>query len=92
MPSEAVNFLIDHGIDVPRQLSVTGFDDNMLAQLLRPRLTTVHQNVSRKAENAVRMLLELLEGREEKPLSVRLPVRIDQRTKRPDRPLNLTVL
>ena len=73
---EAVNFLLDHEIDVPGQLSVTGFDDNMLAQLLRPRLTTVHQNVSRKAENAVRMLLELLEEGTGEPLSVRLPVRI----------------
>jgi LacI family transcriptional regulator len=74
--AEAVNFLIDHDVAVPRQLSVTGFDDNMLAQMLRPRLTTVHQNVSRKAENAIRMLLELLEGKAEEPLSVRLPVRI----------------
>ncbi|MFH1511775.1 MAG: LacI family DNA-binding transcriptional regulator [Bacillota bacterium] len=74
--AEAVNFLADHEIKVPQQLTVTGFDDNMLAQMLRPRLTTVHQNVTRKAENAVRMLLELLEGNAEQPLSVRLPVRL----------------
>ena len=35
--TEAVNFLLDHDIQVPRQMTVTGFDDNMLAQMLRPR-------------------------------------------------------
>ncbi len=73
---EAVNFLLDHGVSVPQQLSVAGFDDNMLAQLLRPRLTTIHQNVARKAENAVKMLLELLDNKVEQPKSIQLPTRL----------------
>ena len=74
--TEAVNFLMDNDIRVPQQMTVTGFDDNMLAQMLRPRLTTIHQNVSRKAEKAVRMMLDLLEGNAEQPVSERLPVRL----------------
>jgi LacI family transcriptional regulator len=31
------------GIDVPRQLSVTGFDDSLLAAIVWPPLTTIHQ-------------------------------------------------
>ena len=73
---EAVNFLLDHGVSVPQQLSVTGFDDNMLAQLLRPRLTTIHQNVARKAEKAVKILLELLDDKGEQPKSIQLPTRL----------------
>ena len=53
-----------------------GFDDNMLAQLLRPRLTTIHQNVARKAEKAVKILLELLDDKGEQPKSIQLPTRL----------------
>lgn len=74
--AEAVNFLTDAGVSVPKDISVTGFDDNMLAHILRPRLTTIHQNVSRKAEHAVKMLLDILEKKAEPPMEVTLPVRL----------------
>jgi LacI family transcriptional regulator len=32
----------DRGIDVPGQISITGFDDIGLAKILQPQLTTVH--------------------------------------------------
>jgi LacI family transcriptional regulator len=74
--AEAVNFLTDAKVSVPRDISVTGFDDNMLAHILRPRLTTIHQNVSRKAEHAVKMLLDILDKKAEPPMEVTLPVRL----------------
>ena len=74
--AEAINFLHDHGFHVPEDISVSGFDDNMLASLVRPRLTTVHQNVARKAENAVKMLLDIQQNGSRTPLSVTLPVRL----------------
>ncbi len=74
--AEAVNFLTDSGVRVPEDISVTGFDDNMLAHILRPRLTTIHQNVARKAENAVKILLDILEKKAEPPQQVILPVRL----------------
>jgi DNA-binding LacI/PurR family transcriptional regulator len=48
----------DRGIDVPRDLSVTGFDDIPEAALSTPKLTTVRQPHDRKGAEAVRLLLE----------------------------------
>lgn len=52
----------DHGIRVPDDISVTGFDDSYIAELCRPRLTTVHQDVSLKGRTAVHTLTKILEG------------------------------
>ncbi len=48
------------GLAVPAQLSVVGFDDLPLTRFTDPPLTTVHQPVRRKGEEAARMLLEAL--------------------------------
>jgi alanine racemase len=64
------------GIDVPAALSVVGFDDVEVAADLRPPLTTVHQPVADKGELAVRLLLDLVEGRPPATRRVRLPTRL----------------
>ncbi|MBB6304800.1 LacI family transcriptional regulator [Rhizobium leucaenae] len=48
----------DLKIDVPRKLSVTGFDDISLANLVVPRLTTIRQPADKLARRAVALLLE----------------------------------
>lgn len=48
----------DLKIDVPRKLSVTGFDDILLANLVVPRLTTVRQPTDRLAKRAVELLFK----------------------------------
>jgi len=45
-----------HGIDIPAQLSVAGFDDITLARLLDPTLTTIRQPLARMTEQATLML------------------------------------
>jgi LacI family transcriptional regulator len=47
-----------HGLSVPRDLSVVGFDDSPAAESAWPRLTTVHQPTAEMAEAAVEMLIE----------------------------------
>ena len=42
---------------IPDDVSVVGFDDIDLAQHVDPPLTTVHQPIRRKGEEAVRVLL-----------------------------------
>ena len=48
------------GVRVPEELSIVGFDDLPLTRFTDPPLTTVHQPVRRKGEEAASMLLEAL--------------------------------
>ena len=50
----------DLGLRVPDELSVVGYDDLDFAEHTSPPLTTVHQPIRRKGEEAVRLLLPLI--------------------------------
>lgn len=65
----------DRGISVPDDISVAGFDDNMLGQLHRPALTTVHQNVKQKGIIAADTLLKQLK-KIKTPNQIVLPTRL----------------
>lgn len=45
------------GLEIPRELSVAGFDDSSIAQFAWPQLTTVRQPIARVAEVATETLL-----------------------------------
>jgi DNA-binding LacI/PurR family transcriptional regulator len=67
-------------LNVPRDVSVVGFDDIDLAMHTDPPLTTVHQPIRRKGEEAVQLLLTVVERRdltrpEHRLLETRLIVR-----------------
>lgn len=51
-----------NGLVVPEDLSVTGFDDSPLSQIVWPPLTTIRQPAESMAHRAVRLLLEKLGG------------------------------
>ncbi len=59
------------GIQVPRDLSIIGFDDIHFAQSCIPALTTIRQPRSEMGAAAMRLLLSILAG--EAPAPVRLP-------------------
>jgi LacI family transcriptional regulator len=50
------------GLDIPRDLSVIGYDDLPVTAWIGPSLTTVNQPLRDMARAATRMLLELAEG------------------------------
>jgi LacI family transcriptional regulator len=54
------------GLDVPRQLSVAGFDDSPLARHAWPPLTTVHQPIAEVARLATEELMRQLQGRSDR--------------------------
>jgi len=51
------------GLEVPGDLSVTGFDDTPLATTVWPELTTIRQPIAEMAREAVRLLFEQIRGR-----------------------------
>lgn len=79
MASGAIHAMRELRLAVPGDISIVGFDDLELARLTDPPLTTVHQPVRRKGEEAVRLLLLAIEGQPERPerrvLETRLIVR-----------------
>lgn len=50
------------GIHVPEQLSITGFDDDVLSAHLSPGLTTVATGADVRGEAAAHALIEMIEG------------------------------
>lgn len=51
-----------HGLRIPRDLSVVGYDDLQLAQWSSPALTTIHQPLMKMAEESARLVLRMSEG------------------------------
>ncbi|MEA5059223.1 MAG: LacI family DNA-binding transcriptional regulator [Candidatus Pelethousia sp.] len=68
------DYLYDHGFRIPEDISIAGFDDNILSQNLRPRLTTIHQNPTQKARLAFDMLMRLIAKEDVEGSIIRLPV------------------
>ena len=54
----AIRALTDHGLKVPEDVSVMGFDGLKLADFMVPKLSTVRQDVDALAEEGIRILLE----------------------------------
>jgi DNA-binding LacI/PurR family transcriptional regulator len=76
------------GLYVPEDLSVVGFDDLEMALHSNPPLTTVHQPIRGKGEEAARLLLRMiaspdLERPEHKTLDTRLIIRASTALARP---------
>ncbi|MEO7058776.1 MAG: LacI family DNA-binding transcriptional regulator [Lapillicoccus sp.] len=61
------------GIDVPGELSVTGFDDSPIAAHLQPPLTTVHSDVVGWGAAAARALLDLIDDQPPRPVPLAAP-------------------
>lgn len=50
-------------LDVPRDLTVCGFDDTDFAQSIWPELTTIHQPITQMSRTAVEMLVNQIRAR-----------------------------
>ncbi len=53
-----------HGLSVPRDVEIIGFDDSIESNLVRPALSTVHQPIFEKGRSAVRLLTRHIDGDE----------------------------
>jgi LacI family transcriptional regulator len=57
MAAAAISVAHRRGMDVPRDLSVVGFDDTPTATTVWPELTTIRQPIAAMAESALELLL-----------------------------------
>lgn len=71
-----MNYFSDRGVRIPDDLSFTGFDDILLARIVRPALTTVRQDVGRKGRLAVEYLLKMIQDEAFMEWDVKLPVEL----------------
>jgi len=68
-----------HGVDVPGEVAVTGFDDIPMARHLHPRLTTVRQPIGELGGTAFEVLYAMI-GRKQPPeRDIVLPARLIRR-------------
>ena len=63
----AVDALGELGLDVPGDVSVTGFDDLAESAWFRPRLTTVRQPIVTKGRSAAAFLISAVRGEDQHP-------------------------
>ena len=71
--------LSERGLRVPDDKSIVGFDDNYLAQLTLPALTTIHQDADQKGILATDMLMKQIRREPILQRNVVLPVRLVER-------------
>lgn len=66
----AIRALMDHGMRVPEDVSVVGFDDIQSAAYHNPSLTTIRQPLSHMGMVAARILLQRIRGQASFPVAV----------------------
>jgi LacI family transcriptional regulator len=58
----AIRCIEDHGLRVPDDISVMGYDNLSIADMVKPKLTTIAQPFERIGADAVHFLVDVLEG------------------------------
>lgn len=72
MAAGIIDAAIESGISVPEELPVVGFDDTRIAQMTRPRLTTVRVPMSNMGASAVELLCQRLDDSKRPPIKITL--------------------
>ena len=60
--SDIIRALMEHGVQVPQEVSVCGYNDTLLARKMIPSLTSVASPVDEMARNAIALLLKEIRG------------------------------
>ena len=60
------------GLDIPGDVSITGFDDTLIAELVWPPLTTIRQPIMDMAAAATRVLIDGNCGEYDEPVKIQL--------------------
>ncbi len=74
-----INALRERGVQVPRDVSIIGFDDIDFAAVMTPALTTVRQSTARTAEMAMNLLFENIDKPDMRPVRLDLEPELVER-------------
>jgi LacI family transcriptional regulator len=64
----AMQAIRDAGLRIPDDISIIGFDDIPEAAMMSPKLTSVRQPLEQMGREAARLLLEVIDSAEDRPL------------------------
>ncbi len=70
MALESIAVFLEHGLKVPEDISVIGFDDNPICLYGSVALTTVKQPLFEMAKDAVRYLYDIMKGKQDIPQKI----------------------
>ncbi|GGJ59781.1 DNA-binding LacI/PurR family transcriptional regulator [Anoxybacillus voinovskiensis] len=70
-----------NGVKVPEELAVVGFDDNPIAKIIQPSLTTIYQPIDDIAKTSIECMVQVLKGEKDfsSIKSVNLSIRLIKR-------------
>lgn len=69
----AIKSIKKAGLSIPEDISVIGFDNNIISQACDPELTTIGQPVDDLGKTAMEMLYKIINGQELKKKTIYLP-------------------
>ncbi len=72
---QLINFLQSKGLKVPEDISVSGYDDINYSTICTPKITTVSQNVEKKAKIAAESMLNMINNKDVEH-NIKMPVEL----------------
>ncbi|MBM7541394.1 LacI family DNA-binding transcriptional regulator [Amphibacillus cookii] len=76
----AIAAIQEAGLKVPDDFSIIGFDDIQIGRYMTPGLTTIRQETTLIGKTAATLLIEQINAKEKQSMSVKIPVRLIERT------------
>ena len=72
---QVINFLQSKAVRVPEDISVSGYDNINYSTICTPKITTVSQDIEKKARYAVESMLRMIEGKDVEH-NIKMPVEL----------------
>jgi LacI family transcriptional regulator len=65
-----------NGLNIPNDIAIVGFDDSDLCELVRPKLTSVRQDIVAIGEKSIEILIETIENASYSPQETVMPTHL----------------
>jgi len=75
----AIKAALDHGLNIPDDISFVGYNNDYLSCFIYPSLTSVNQPKMAMGRIAMQLLIDIMEGRKPKNRQILLKTRLIER-------------